>query len=314
MFTCNEIIFSATTQCNLHCSHCFVSRSNNRLNIDDCKKLIDSCLAYNKPDCELEKIGFTGGEPFLYLDFICEISNYALEKDLMFDRLMTNGDFWKTETELKESLQKVFNSGFDGKIGLSYDNFHNQTRQRILTFIKAVYDIWQDYTSVEIISVFSREQTITEKLFLTELDAIRRELENEYKEIYLPVFKIRQSFPAEHWHDDKKWFKDDYCTSTGNIFYVHSDGNIAPCCGFANENPALFIGTIKDDCKTIMENAQKNTMVQNCFTRGLGKLRLEMEKDGVEFPGKNDDMCMFCDYLCKKDITTQTHFLTKSRP
>jgi len=53
-FKCNEIIFSTTTLCNLHCKHCFVSRSSNVLDIKKCIDLIQSAIDYSKnnPDNE----------------------------------------------------------------------------------------------------------------------------------------------------------------------------------------------------------------------------------------------------------------------
>ena len=71
----------------------------------------------------------------------------------------------------------------------------------------------------------------------------------------IPVYTLPQTFPSNDnraWQA-KRWFKDDYCEGPGNIFYVHSDGNIAPCCGFANENPQLFIGKITDSFETIFD-------------------------------------------------------------
>ncbi len=55
---------------------------------------------------------------------------------------MTNGDCWKTESKLRTTLQKIQEAGYDGKIGLSYDNFHGQSFDRIKTFASAVNEIF----------------------------------------------------------------------------------------------------------------------------------------------------------------------------
>ena len=39
-----EIIFSATTACNLHCEHCFIERNPHKLEIADAVSLIESCV------------------------------------------------------------------------------------------------------------------------------------------------------------------------------------------------------------------------------------------------------------------------------
>ena len=62
-FNPEEIIFSATDACNLHCPHCFVSRTPDKLDISAVKNFISSCKGTN-----INKIGFSGGEPFLYMD------------------------------------------------------------------------------------------------------------------------------------------------------------------------------------------------------------------------------------------------------
>lgn len=339
MFYFDEIIFSVTTKCNLNCKHCFVRRNNHTLDIDECKKLIDSCIQYNNNNCNLQRIGFSGGEPFLRLDFICEISKYTVNNDLLFDRLMTNGVWWKTENELTEALQKLYDSGFDGKFGLSYDSFHNQDTSKIYTFMHHVYKIFNCVDCIEILWVcplFDKEQKKLDKLCSKKFYQIQKKLCKEFGKINLKIFKFNQSFEynpenklnssdinneflsidlnkktsqnsllsssfshtSPLWKD-KKWFKDDFCQNTGNILYVHSNGNIAPCCGFANENKELFIGTIKDDATTLIKNANNNKMIHNCFVKGLGTLQKELKEKGVIFPGVTKDMCLFCDYLCK---------------
>jgi len=48
-----------------------------------------------------------------------------------------------------------------------------------------------------------------------------------------------------------------------------------------------------------MANAAKNAQVIACFETGLGAVRKRIEADGRKFPGKTDDMCFFCDTLCR---------------
>lgn len=280
MFEPTEIIFSSTSACNLHCDHCFVSRNPQRLSIEDAKNFISSCK--KAQNSQIQKIGFSGGEPFLYFEFLLEITKFTIEQDLLFDQIMTNGDWWKTEEDLNEKLQALYDSGYDGKIGVSYDEFHGQTPQRMTTFISSVQKIFGN-DSVNI-------QSVGNSLPL---------------EVETTIYTLPQTFQSEDEHawKAKKWFKDDYCEGPGNIFYVHSNGNIAPCCGFANENPELFIGKITDSFETIMNNAKNNELVKICFETGLGKYRHQIKKQmrhtGKKFPGKCNDICSFCDYVCK---------------
>ena len=134
----SEIIFSATTACNLHCEHCFINREPKQLAISDAVAFIESCAAGG----QIDRIGFSGGEPFLYMDFLIEVTKAAISHDLMFDQIMTNGDWWRDEADLCEKLQTLYDAGYDGKIGLSWDSYHGQSAERMETFIRAVQEIF----------------------------------------------------------------------------------------------------------------------------------------------------------------------------
>ena len=310
MFYPEEIIFSATESCNLHCPHCFVPRNPQKLSIDDAMTFIDSCIEYSKKNNEapaISKIGFSGGEPFLYFDFIVSITNHVIERELMFDQIMTNGDWWKDEDELSTKLEVLYEAGYDGKFGLSWDIFHGQKTERIITFIKNVIKVFGN-DSINIQSVtphpalFKKKKDykdyIDKKAYKTQI----KDMKKVIKEYNIPLYILPQSFPSNvdlAWQN-KKWFIDDYCKGPGNILYIHPTGYIAPCCGFANEDKELFIGTIKDSYETVLENAKKNEMVTLCYNKGLSNYKDELIKYGESFNGKCADMCSFCDYICKK--------------
>lgn len=288
MFNPTEIIFSATTACNLKCAHCYVNRSPQKLSIDDAKAFLKTAVESNS---NIDRIGFSGGEPFLYIDFITELTKQAISLDLMFDQIMTNGDWWKDETDLITTLQKIYDAGYDGKIGLSWDSFHNQTEDRMITFIQSVQKIWgPDSINVQRVQPYSAFKSTCNTSDIPE---------------NVNTYILPQSFTSEDertWKS-KKWFKEDYCEGPGQILYIHADGNIAPCCGFANENKELFIGTIKDDFNTVINNAQNNKMIEICYEKGLLKYRKVLKKqlklEGKKLPGKCGDICSFCDFVCK---------------
>ena len=287
-FCPTEIIFACTSACNLHCAHCFVDRNPRKLEISQALALLDNCVEAGSP---IERVGFSGGEPFLYMDFLLEVTRAVVSHDLLFDQIMTNGDWWHDEAELRNTLQSLYNAGYDGKIGLSWDEYHGQSEERMQTFIKSVQSIFgQDSINIqkveEIPSLRGAQRRSNPQSWIASPSA-----RNDVK-----VYTLPRTYPGDDpqaWKS-KHWFKEDYCEGPGNILYVHADGNIAPCCGFANENPALFIGKITDSYETIMKNAAQNEMVQLCFTKGLSRYRRFRK-----FPGKTSDICSFCDYICK---------------
>ncbi len=310
-FVPSQIIFAATEACNLHCSHCFVSQTPAKLDYEDAIKFLESC----KDSC-INTVGFSGGEPFLASDFICKVSEYACKNDFLFDRIMTNGVWWNTQNQLVEILTRVYNSGYDGKIGLSYDSFHNQPYSKILAFIKTVYSIWNNTSMIEIQSVISDNPN--DKIQdLENFEKLSEDLNTEVSlnldktgkgiivlqndQIFLPIYRTEQSFSSEDkraWNS-KKWFKDDFCEGPGQILFVHSNGNIVPCCGFANENEKLVIGSITDNLQTVLKNACSNKMVELCYTNGLSKAIKICKKNKIRIPGKTTDICAFCDFVCK---------------
>lgn len=291
-FNPTEIIFACTTLCNLRCAHCFVERIPEKLDAEDAKKLILSCR--ENPNSKIEKIGFSGGEPFLAPDFLREVISFSRKNDFMFDQIMTNGVWWNNENELSAELKKIYDAGYDGKIGISYDNFHGQNYQKIRAFCKAVNEIFgEESISIQAAADPFLDDEKTEKL--------ERELNALSEDFSADIFILPQTFAGndERGWKSKKWFREDFCAGPGNILFVHPTGDIAPCCGFANENRALFIGKITDSFEKIMQNASRNKMVKLCFETGLSRRAKEIEKSGKKMPGtgRTGDICTFCDFL-----------------
>ena len=308
-----EIIFSSTTACNLHCEHCFINRTPHKLKIADAVRLIESCVEIGGqagPDGTLlpviDRIGFSGGEPFLYMDFLIEVTKAAISHDLMFDQIMTNGDWWQNEADLAATLQKLYDAGYDGKIGLSWDSYHGQTTDRMETFIRTVQEIFGE-DSINIQTV-EDENKGGESLPLARTSLLTTPSAGDTPTTPpdIPVYTLSRTYTSDDpraWQA-RHWFKEDYCQGPGNILYVHADGNIAPCCGFANENPALFIGTIHDSFETIMQKAAKNPMIKICYEEGLSHYRRHglkkcLRSQGKKLPGTTCDICTLCDFVCK---------------
>lgn len=320
MFFPTEIIFSPTSQCNLKCQHCYVNRNPVRLETSDAVKFIQS--AKQNEECTVEKIGFSGGEPFLHQDFLESVIKESVNQGFMFDKIMTNGVWWKTEKELSESLRRIYGAGFDGKIGLSWDYFHAQEYEKIKTFVKKTLKTFGE-ESLEIQSVvpYERKDAIfvrrDDNRIIREIKRLARDLNLsvknytnffskrgmillEGKKALIHVYRTPQSFPCSDgrgWKS-RKWFKEDFCANLGQILYIHPDGKIAPCCGFANEDKKLIIGNIRQTYDEVVLNAEVNPMIKLCFETGLLSLAEKLERNG-KLSRKTDDNCTFCDYVCK---------------
>lgn len=320
MFFPTEIIFAPTSQCNLKCQHCYVNRNPVRIETSDAVKFIQS--AKQNEECTVEKIGFSGGEPFLHQDFLESVIKESVDQGFMFDKIMTNGIWWKTEKELSESLRRIYDAGFDGKIGLSWDYFHAQEYEKIKTFVKKTLKTFGE-ESLEIQSVvpYERKDALfvrrNDNRIIREIKRLAQDLDLsvknytnffskrgmillEGKKALIHVYRTPQSFPCSDgrgWKS-RKWFKEDFCANLGQILYIHPDGKIAPCCGFANEDKKLIIGNIRQTYDEVVLNAEVNPMIKLCFETGLLSLAEKLERNG-KLSRKTDDSCTFCDYVCK---------------
>ena len=263
------------------------------------------------------------------MDFLIEVTKAAISHDLMFDQIMTNGDWWQNEADLAATLQKLYDAGYDGKIGLSWDSYHGQTTDRMETFIRTVQEIFgEDSINIQTVEdenkggeslPLARTSLLTTpsprgsapktpenspRVFSSE-NSIASEYERTTPPADIPVYTLPRTYTSDDsraWQA-RHWFKEDYCQGPGNILYVHADGNIAPCCGFANENPALFIGTIHDSFETIMQKAAANPMIKICYEEGLSHYRRHglkkcLRSQGKKLPGTTGDICTLCDFVC----------------
>src|SRR5688572_17507663 len=114
-FRPNYLSFAGTYQCNLACPHCCVPIEwTERLSIDVALQFTEQAYAAG-----IEILGFTGGEPFLYPEFLVAVTKRAAELGFRFDKLMSNGIWFRDEQHLAGVLTNLKDAGFSGKLGLS---------------------------------------------------------------------------------------------------------------------------------------------------------------------------------------------------
>lgn len=318
MFQPNEIIFVPESRCNLHCPSCYVSRDGAHYPLEYATAFLQDCTKH-----EILRVGFSGGEPFLRPEFLYEVCKTAIEQDLLFDRIMTNAVWWSSQQELENVLQTLFDHGFDGSFGISYDCWHGQEPAQVATFIKTATSIWKDHSMLQIIIVRQGNETKTVEM----IEALSNELNAELilDSNGFPA-KIRFNDSCENLvsyegknndeiligaidfvpynHENPKywnateWFTDDYCEGPGNVLYVHGDGTIAACCGYANELEELIIGNIRHDSfEQLISNAKNREMVHIAYVKGLSSELKRLQEENHSFPGKTDNICLFCRYL-----------------
>lgn len=324
IFSPEEIIFVPTQECNLRCAHCFVPKNARKLNLERALSFLNDAI-----DGGVSQIGFSGGEPFLALDFVCAIVQVTVEKGAYFDRLMTNAVVFDDTSVMQKALEKLFAAGFDGVFGISFDAFHAQKIEKVAAFIKYVERIWQERSHISIIctkkaSIDSKTLSMIKEL----ADALDLDVEY-YNHALFPsalIYKdkletfmndglafdiipietidfIADKADVEEAWQSESWFTEDFCSGPGHVYYIHADGNVAACCGYANECKSLILGNINSmSYAEIASNAAescKHGFLRTIYKTGLLKEAEKLEKSGYTFPGKGrtKDNCLFCRYL-----------------
>lgn len=306
-FRPEEILFSPTTKCNLICPHCDIKRSNVVLSINAAKKFLIDCKKNG-----ITRVGFTGGEPFLAGNFLYSIIKFAVDRGFLFTRIVTNGVWYRDRRDLKNRLERLFDSGYDGSICVSVDAYHRQNLEKVAGFIKTAQSVWRRPDLISIAYVTGRDRATEAKLqrlaglLKARLSAFRGTHPNiKSKNIFIKIADIDLSpiGKAEKLEDpwDGKWFKEDYCKGPGNVFFVEPSGDVKPCCGYASGSDELTIGNIKKDSVSgIIENIRQNLIVYDIFSSGLSRIKERLIKRGIRFPGRTGNNCYFCHYILTK--------------
>jgi hypothetical protein len=303
-FSPQEILFAPTSACNLNCAHCAVRKDRRRLSPGAAIHFLKSAKKAG-----LERVGFTGGEPFLDAPFLFAVAAAAARNDLFFDRITTNAAWFKTPTHLRRTLEKLREAEYDGTFGVSVDAFHDGDLFKVALFLQTAAGIWDRPDVAQIVAIRGARDRATAARLRALARVLgakivtrygRRFIKTEF--LLLPLVMIdivpvgKAGGLVDPW--GKKWFNEDYCQGPGHVLYVLPDGSVKPCCGYATDSERLTIGNIHtDSAERILRKAARNPYVRAVFERGLSRIRGRLMAEGVTFPGKTDIHCFFCHHV-----------------
>jgi MoaA/NifB/PqqE/SkfB family radical SAM enzyme len=264
----------------------------------------------------IEVLGFTGGEPFLYPEFVLALTERAAGLGFRFDKVMTNGVWQRDAPHLEAVLTALRDAGFTGKLGLSVDKFHGRHTEQAAEFCRTARRVF-DRDSIVSLSYASRhpQQGLEPVRELARLldglidwsDVLHRYL------LVTPEMTIVLNWnhlaPVERaerftgaW--DGVWFEEDYCEGPGQALIVTPRGEVKPCCGFASDLDQLTIGNIyQDSVKAVIERGRNHHYVGRIFREGLSAIRAEvLARDPGALPGATSNHCYFCWYLLTRGL------------
>jgi pyruvate-formate lyase-activating enzyme len=311
-FRPNYLMLCPVYQCNLSCPHCCVPIEwPDRLDIATAL-----CFLKDAHAAGIGVLGFTGGEPFLYPEFLFALCRRGSELGFRFDKIMTNGVWFTDAVQLTTILRSLAQSGFTGKLGLSVDKFHGTHTAQAAEFCRTARRVF-DRDNIVSLSYASRHPDQG----LEPVRDLARELNAvvEWSDVlgrYLLVspdltmtLNWNHLAPVERaerftgaW--DGQWFAEDYCEGPGQALIVTPRGEVKPCCGFASDLDQLTIGNIhRDTVKQIIRRARRHPYVGKVFRQGLTAIRDEiLARDPNALPGATSNQCYFCWYVLTRGL------------
>jgi len=313
-FRPDYLSFAGNYQCNLACPHCCVPIEwPDRLDINVAIHFLEDAAANG-----IRTVGFTGGEPFVYPEFVIALTHRAAQLGLQFDKIMTNGVWFENLVQLESILGELKCTGYSGKIGLSVDKFHGIHTQKLVTFCRSVRRVFDrdNILSLSYASPSPDRGLQPVQSLAAELDAVIEWSDVlQHRLLVAPDFTMTLNWNhlaaverAEHlpsnW--DGQWFEEDYCEGPGQALIVTPKGEVKPCCGFASDLDQLTIGNIHtDSASRIIERARSHPYVGTLFRDGLLAFRDDiLSRDPNALPGATTNHCFFCWYVLTRGLVT----------
>jgi pyruvate-formate lyase-activating enzyme len=311
-FRPNYVSFAGTYQCNLTCAHCCVPIEwTDRLDVGVAVRFLESAHAAG-----IRTLGFTGGEPFLYPEFLVALSRRGAELALRFDKVMTNGAWHRDPDHLRGVLEGLFAAGFSGRLGLSVDKFHAAPVATIAEFCRIARDVSRrdDVITLAYASRGRHEGLEKVRALAAALGGVL-EWSPMLRNYLLVTDDLTMDLNFNHlapveraerlgggW--DGEWFEEDWCEGPGQALIVNPRGEVKPCCGFASDLDQLTIGNIHEEsAQEIIENARRHPYVAKVFRDGLTAIRDEiLARDPGALPGSTTNHCFFCWYALTRGL------------
>jgi MoaA/NifB/PqqE/SkfB family radical SAM enzyme len=314
-FRPNYLSFAGTYQCNLACPHCCVPIEwTDSLPIPVALRFLEQAR-----EAGIEVLGFTGGEPFLYPEFLVALTRRAAELGFRFDKLMSNGVWYSDEAHLTVVLTDLRDAGFGGKLGLSVDKFHGLDIAKLAGYCRVARRVF-DRDTILSLSYASREpgrglEPI--RRLAAELDGVIEWSDLLHRHLlvsddftmtlnwnHLATVERAEALPGDPW--DGTWFAEDYCEGPGQALIVNPRGEVKPCCGFASDLDQLTIGNIHtDSVADIIRNGREHPYVGRVFRDGLSAIRDDiLARDPGALPGATSNHCYFCWHVLTRGLAS----------
>lgn len=263
-------------------------------------------------------LGLTGGEPFLYPEFVHALVTRAAGLGWKFDTIMSNGVWHDGPAHLNAIFRPLAKAGFSGKLGLSLDKYHGRHTEKAAEFCREARRVFKRDS---IITVSYASRAPEEGLEAVNRLARELDLAVEWSDLLGRRLMVGTDFTITvNWNHlapveraeklagawDGCWFAEDFCEGPGQALIVTPKGEVKPCCGFASDLDQLTIGNIhSDSVATIVRRARRHPVVGRIFRNGLTSIREQVLRDHPDaLPGQTSNHCYFCWYALTRGLVT----------
>jgi len=227
-----QLTLQLTWACDIRCAHCNQDHVRAHLDLVVAKQAIDGLLRHG----EINRLSFTGGEPFLRYDAMLELADFGAQRGLKFG-IVTNGRWAKTAEKTRQWLTPLVERGLDVLV-LSHDEFH------------------QAFVPDESIALLLAEADrlgITSLFYVSRNDAtpislIRQRLGERFG-LQSEQISVRDVVPLGHGAAlpistlARSYFEQNRECPVRNEYSLWPDGEMLPCCS-AGTHIGLSLGNL----------------------------------------------------------------------
>lgn len=217
-----------TSNCDICCFDCSPQKTQ-KIDMATTKKIIKNAI-----EKDIHYIGFTGGEPFIYLDEITQIMKHYKKK--CYFTITTNGYWAETYDETERILTDLKNNGL-GSIKISIDKYHLEyvDKEKIINILKVCKKI--DLKLVV-------GATILKNDIVGDIIDYFKEYLTKAGVFFHPCYRVGRA--SKIYDEDKFISSNNICFKCpeGFIITVDFNGDIYPCGSIYGMNKVRKIGNV----------------------------------------------------------------------
>ena len=231
------------------------------MSVEEACKWVDQAYALGG----LMIVGFSGGEPFLYLEEMKAVSEYAQERYNLPSGASTNSFWADSKNRARSVLSSLYEVGLR-ELLVSVDDFHQEYVP--LDYVKNSVEAAKELGIHTIIQCVKTKSSHDLKYYLEALGVNKGENIQASEIPCTPLGSASTRIPQDEFITYSK-IPSDYC-SIFRALVVNPDGSVNLCCGPAFNVKPLSAGNLhNENLEQIVERAEWNPLY-NALALGNG--------------------------------------------